>query len=104
MMFQKAGEGIEGIVTDANSGAPLKAKIEVQETINVYPNPTFGVVYFEHLETLDVKSIKVFNSSGVLIDEAENTNSIDLSGFIRGIYFIQFYSQSIVSTHKIIKQ
>ena len=79
-------------------------ELTIKETINVYPNPTIGVVYFEGLETLDVKSIKVFNSSGVLIKGSNHTRSIDLSSFPSGIYFIQFYSQNRISTHKIIKR
>ncbi len=42
MMFKKAGEGIEGIVTDVNSGMPLKAKIEVQGKIPSYTGISNG--------------------------------------------------------------
>ncbi len=56
-------------------------------SVNVYPNPSSGKVYFTGV--LNV-SVKVYNSTGTLVASFKELqdNTIDLSGVENGIYFI----------------
>ena len=42
MMIQNAGEGITGLITDVNSGAPIPAKIEIQGRVPSYTGTAHG--------------------------------------------------------------
>jgi hypothetical protein len=42
MMIEKAGFGIQGAITDANTGQPIAAKISVEGKMPVYNSPSIG--------------------------------------------------------------
>jgi hypothetical protein len=71
--------------------------------IKVYPNPSNGNFVIDN--TNNVKSIKIFNLIGKCVYNVENSfdNKLFLSGFEKGIYFIQlttkdnnFHSSKII--------
>lgn len=75
----------------------------VTGSIDVYPNPTTGLV---KIQTLVNEQISVYDSSGKLIfSEVVNADSfeIDLSDFDNGMYFITAVSEDGFRTAKVIK-
>jgi len=76
----------------------------VFNTVVMYPNPTKGKVTIDNL-TLEKASI--YNTSGQLVrsftlDSANTSNTIDLSGLPRGVYYIYMINQDAASAKKII--
>lgn len=73
-------------------------------TIEFYPNPTKGVFNIKGISDNDVK-VKIFNVTGKVVYENANVidNSIDLSSYAKGMYFveIQWNQQSVLK--KLIK-
>ncbi|MGY6649022.1 T9SS type A sorting domain-containing protein [Wenyingzhuangia sp. IMCC45574] len=73
--------------------------------LSIYPNPTSGVV---HVNSELGDTIKVYNSSGVLIESIIGTqskiNSIDLSIYGSGVYFVSIHKSDGVTVKKIIKK
>jgi hypothetical protein len=66
----------------------------VNSTLNIYPNPTTGIVYIEIENNLNVNErIRIYNPIGQLIKELDvdsNKVSFSLSGFENGTYFIKY--------------
>lgn len=59
---------------------------EIKESIlNVYPNPTSGLVSFEKIEA----EVKVIDYAGRIILSKNNCMTMDLSALPRGIYFLK---------------
>lgn len=52
--------------------------------INIYPNPTKGLIYFPR-----AKHIEVYNSQGLLMKENNFTDNIDLSYLANGMYIVR---------------
>jgi len=70
--------------------------------IEVFPNPTKGIVFVESKENYNVK---IFNVLGDLIevkDLASGKSKIDLSNQKSGIYYLEFYTDKLIETKKIV--
>lgn len=75
----------------------------IEQNILLYPNPTNGLLNIE--SDYNIELIKIYNAIGQLIILSENPqNTIDLSSFENGIYFIEIKTESGTKTQKIIKQ
>ena len=59
---------------------------ETAETISVFPNPT---QQFVHVEGIDVKEIQCYNALGQLVKTLRETNEVDLSGLVKGMYLLR---------------
>ena len=71
------------------------------ESLNIYPNPTNGTVYFECIGELAGK-VEIYSSLGTLVYSSEKIpESLDMSSFGLGVYTILITSQDKV-TSKII--
>ena len=101
---------VVGFVVDQTSGKVLNS---IQSTIgtngiqehnsNNYvmcPNPTKGIVYFKGLT--GNSQITVTNILGESLMFVENVNSIDMTNFVNGVYFVKVKSGNEVTTEKII--
>ena len=80
--------------------------IAVENNVSVYPNPSTGVFSIE-LSKLAVGTIEVYNSVGERVqklDVQDNTSvyKIDLSGYSKGIYLLNFISNGQKISKKII--
>lgn len=73
-------------------------------TINVYPNPTKGIV---NLDCHNMVEVKVFNALGVMVKrqivEGEDNVQIDLSAFSDGLYLLQATSPTQTTTIRVVK-
>lgn len=65
----------------------------------IFPNPTNGVLY----STTQLEKLSVYNSAGAKIVEATNVNTIDLSSYPKGVYFVLIESKEEVGFQKIVK-
>lgn len=79
---------------------------EIATTTNVavYPNPANDVVY---VKGTDIQCVEVFNAVGmrVVCKDVNNSESIDLTGFASGIYFVRtFDNKGNITTTKLIKK
>ncbi|MEZ4801017.1 MAG: T9SS type A sorting domain-containing protein [Flavobacteriales bacterium] len=75
--------------------------------VNIFPNPTNGKFFISLDQVQGIKSFKVFDLSGQLIKGGTVNaplQSVDISSFSSGIYFIQIISaDTVLKTVKVIK-
>lgn len=72
--------------------------------VNLYPNPTTGVIKFSAIKYPDnVTLIEIYNTSGIKIYESLTyQETIDISAFENGIYEVRISFGSVVKFQKII--
>lgn len=73
----------------------------------VYPNPANNVLNIETKQTIEVTSVSIYNQLGQLvlvIPNAQNTKSVDVSSLSSGNYFIKINSDKGTSNTKFIKK
>ena len=56
--------------------------------VNVYPNPTSGLLT---IDAIDILSVEVIDQAGRMIDTYKNTNHIDLGGIPAGSYLLKIH-------------
>jgi uncharacterized delta-60 repeat protein len=75
--------------------------------MQVYPNPTIGIVSFDNSEK-QYEKVSVYNCLGQLILQPfyfyPGTTTIDLSGFARGVFLIKFEGNGRDDFAKVIKE
>ncbi len=72
-----------------------------QNDINIYPNPTSGLVSIAtNLINHENFTVNVFDSFGKLLLSVENTNTLDLSELSNGVYFISVITERGISVNK----
>ncbi len=77
-------------------------------TIAIYPNPTNNIIYLDFFgNRTEYNTIRITNSLGQVVREINVTNSklkIDLTTYVKGIYFIQVTNKNqTLAIEKIIK-
>ena len=78
------------------------------ETINIYPNPANDNLMF--LNNSNRKGeFKIYTSNGQLLATQEipamqETSTIDVSGLVRGMYFLKFESDGNTKSFKLVKE
>lgn len=73
----------------------------------VYPNPVNNVLNIETKQTIEVSSVSIYNQLGQLvlvIPNAKNTKSVDVSSLSSGNYFVKINSDKGTSNTKFIKK
>ena len=79
---------------------------EFSNYFNIYPNPVHDVLNITTKETIEVSSINIYNTLGQLvlvIPNAQNTKTVDVSSLSSGNYFIKINSDKGTSNTKFIK-
>ena len=104
-LYLDGGSLVEAAVDDIYlyDQSQATSNIDIQENINIFPNPTTGLVTVNNSEN---SVLKIFNVLGDLIDQVNLTNDvdyIDLSEFSDGIYYFEIYKDKLIFTKKIIK-
>ena len=80
----------------------------LENKIKIYPNPTNGIINIKTIN--DINNITILNYLGNQLLRVENKNNnqdikrIDLSNFVKGIYFIQIEHNNQLSIFKITLQ
>lgn len=79
---------------------------EFSNFVKLYPNPASTTITIES-QTINLKSVEIFNSLGQLIQAIPNDNnqlSIDVSNLSTGTYFVKVHSDKGVGVSKFVKQ
>jgi hypothetical protein len=77
-----------------------------EEKINVYPNPTNGILNVKIESGMTKTEFKIYNCLGKLMQEGyleEENSRIDFSTLNTGVYFLKINSESLEINKKIIK-
>ena len=73
-----------------------------ESSIQVWPNPTHGLL---HIETENLAFIEIRNLLGQVVLQAEQVETVDLSHFEKGVYFLIANNKNGAKTvTKIIKE
>jgi Leucine-rich repeat (LRR) protein len=94
-----------------NTATTTIAALSVQDFVfsryfSVYPNPVSDVLTISTKESIEVSSINIYNTLGQLvlvIPNAQNTKTVDVSSLTTGNYFIKINSDKGTSNTKFIK-
>ncbi|TGD59850.1 T9SS type A sorting domain-containing protein [Flavobacterium humi] len=79
---------------------------EFSNYFNVYPNPVHDVLTISAKETIEISSISIYNTIGQLvmvIPNAKNIKTVDVSGLAPGNYFIKTHTDKGTANTKFIK-
>ena len=93
---ETANADVELTTEDAVMGVGVDDN--VKKNINIYPNPTTGIINIDGAEGADVA---VYSITGKLIGEYNGSEKVDLSIQPNGIYFVKVYNDSFVTTKRI---
>lgn len=75
------------------------------EDVFVYPNPTTGNIRITSFENTTFDTIELVDIYGKKVGiVTENTNQLDISALVNGIYLLKIYAGTTVIQKKIIKQ
>ena len=74
---------------------------QLGDSLDIYPNPSSDRITVFGLK---VQQITIYNSLGQLILEANNTNVLNVSSLLAGVYFIKITDGINFSTRKFIKK
>jgi Secretion system C-terminal sorting domain len=74
-----------------------------KKSIKIFPTTTEGVVSIEN-ETLSNSNVSVFNAMGQLVYANKSTNSVDLSGMVAGLYFVEVQTSNGKVVEKVFKR
>ncbi|WCO01544.1 M1 family aminopeptidase [Psychroserpens ponticola] len=76
---------------------------EIESDLKMFPNPSSVSVSIQKPETLEVKSITIYNTIGQLLYRSEWTDKIDVSSFSEGLLFMQFQTNKGVINKSLLK-
>ena len=72
--------------------------------MNLYPNPTSGVVSVQNNSALPIENVEVYSITGQKV-LTSTSKQIDLSALNSGVYFVKLIAQEGTSiTKKVVKQ
>ncbi len=78
--------------------------IEISPSVIAYPNPTLDRITITGLTSSDTQ-YQIINSAGTGFDPVVvNENTLDLSSYPAGVYFIRVHAKDFVNTLKVVKQ
>ncbi|MBT5750310.1 MAG: T9SS type A sorting domain-containing protein, partial [Flavobacteriales bacterium] len=72
------------------------------ENLHIYPNPTFGKLYIASADEINTLSITNIIGKEILFTKDLSINTIDLSSFENGVYFINISTNKGTHIEKII--
>jgi len=80
------------------------ASSDFSAEVNLYPNPTSGVVSIQNNSALPIENVEVYSITGQTILTSTSTQ-IDLSALNSGVYFVKLIAEEGTSiTKKVVKQ
>lgn len=74
-------------------------------TINVYPNPTSGIINLANANDLNIEKLTVIDVTGtILLEQKNNTSQIDVQQLPTGMYILEITSSKTKQHIKFIKE
>ncbi len=92
----------DGIIKNSKIIFIYNDKINNDVEIKIYPNPAKNIIYIENID-LKNSTCTFFNSKGEILKELKSVQSIDISSYPTGIYFIKITTPSITIVKKVYK-
>ena len=90
------------VAGDAGKSAEYVDVTPRQHHLNIYPNPTTGVVNVAADE--DVQRVEVYDRTGRRVTTFERQSTIDLSRFATGIYTLRVILPERIEVRRVVKQ
>ncbi|PHR13687.1 MAG: peptidase M1 [Aequorivita sp.] len=75
-----------------------------EQQIELYPNPTSGLVQLQKPTSLDIKNIRIYNALGQLLYSEKYSESVDVSKFSKGILFFRIETSEGIINKRIVKE
>ncbi|MCW9038407.1 T9SS type A sorting domain-containing protein, partial [Altibacter sp.] len=69
-----------------------------------YPNPTSGLVYFQHAPGIHIRSFTLFNTLGQRILREDGVTALDLSSLANGVYYVTVATYTGTITTQLVKE
>ena len=85
-----------------NCNSTVSVNEYLLENINIYPNPTLGKLHIDSQGKINKVSISNILGKQIFFTEDFRTNTIDLSSFDNGVYFINISTNKGMHIEKII--
>ena len=90
---------------NTNCGFVLSTnEIALNDALNIYPNPSTGIINISTTNNVQIEYIEVYNMLGQRVDTQYNKNTINVSKLNIGMYLTKFYTSKGNITKKIIKK
>lgn len=104
-----ATQTLSGLASTASLAVTVTTFLGVtpfdDKAFSFYPNPVKGILNLSYAQRIN--AVEVYNAVGQKIQANtgnDTTTQIDMSGFVRGAYFIKVTSDQVTKTIKIIKE
>lgn len=83
----------------------VETKPAAKDYLNIYPNPTTGILSIKTPEGKEIESLQVLGLTGVTLFEfQEPGSSVDLSHLSKGVYVLSFTVEGQQYSQKIVKE
>jgi len=106
--LSSAGDLIIDYITFNNNATLSDDEVDFKEDVNIslYPNPATDILNIKTNNKTTINKIEVYNILGQkILQQADNNNTIIISGFTKGVYFAKIYQDNnVVSTKRFIKE
>ena len=93
----------QAVLENMNSNCQLVANEDIQEensSLLMMPNPSSGIFYMEGVGLEN--TVFVYDAVGGLRQKFSNVQSIDLSGFSSGVYFVTIWEKGLFRMGKVV--
>lgn len=86
------------------SGSLTTGNLTIDNSISVYPNPSEGIftIDLEDMENAQIEIYSVFGQKVKTINQKQTKETLDLTGFSKGIYWLKITSNGVEKRSKII--
>ncbi|HNQ67726.1 MAG TPA: T9SS type A sorting domain-containing protein [Bacteroidales bacterium] len=103
----KSGDVYTHSVSNFNRFDATELEMEIINNITIYPNPTNGLVNIELIDNdFTYQLINICSIDGKVVNTVDMHNKtsiiLDMTGFAKGVYFINFYSNKGAIVKKLI--
>ena len=92
-------------ITYTEGGSSRVKSIPLEFASLIYPNPTEGRLYINNPSTANF-DYEIYTISGRMVSSKQNnsgsTTEVDMSDFVKGMYFVNVRSEGRSETHKLI--
>ncbi len=92
-----------GTITVKKSGTSAINLLDISESVNIYPNPTTGILQISGKTGFDKFTIQSLTGQNVLQGEMQNEQIIDVSNLYNGNYILILRKGDFIVRKKIVK-
>ena len=104
--FQMIADLQQVTTVEINSSCLLYTGSQKNTNFNVYPNPANDILNIDSNQTIEISAINIYNALGqivLVIPNAQQTKSVDVSSLKTGNYFMKMNSDRGSSSVKFVK-